>query len=152
MFSFNSGLYIEQLSVEPSTFKKILTSLSKLSISTPDLCSIMSNRLYNFQQLGVFSKGTILYVGSWLWAWFISGGFQTCIAERTKVSKGQNTNCVTLKANSLNKPMADPGFFFLRGLPGDSWALGVPRSSLAAVQPSAIFMANPIVQNLQVHT
>lgn len=35
-----------------------------------------------------FSKGTVLWGGCWLWAWQISWGLQTCIAERSKVPNG----------------------------------------------------------------
>ena len=42
----------------------------------------------NHVKLGVFSKGTILCDGCWLWAWQISGGLQTCIAEISKVPNG----------------------------------------------------------------
>ena len=35
-----------------------------------------------------FSKGTVLCGGYWLWAWQISWGLQTCIAERSKVPNG----------------------------------------------------------------
>ena len=38
--------------------------------------------------LGVLSKGAVLCGGCWLWAWQISGGLQTCIAERSKVPNG----------------------------------------------------------------
>ena len=31
---------------------------------------------------------TVLCDGCWLWAWLISGGWQTCIAKRSKVLNG----------------------------------------------------------------
>ena len=40
--------------------------------------------MHNHVKLGVFSKGTVLCGGCWLWAWLISGGLQTCIAESIK--------------------------------------------------------------------
>ena len=42
----------------------------------------------NHVKLGVFSKDTLLFGGYWLWAWWISWGLQTCIAERSKVPNG----------------------------------------------------------------
>jgi hypothetical protein len=42
----------------------------------------------NHVKLGVFSKDTLLCGGYWLWAWWISWGLQTCIAERLKVPNG----------------------------------------------------------------
>ena len=43
----------------------------------------MRNRV----KLEVFSKDTLLCGGNWLWAWQISWGLQTCIAERSKLPK-----------------------------------------------------------------
>ena len=38
---------------------------------------------------GFFSlKGTVLCGEYWLWAWQISEGLQTCIAEKSKVPNG----------------------------------------------------------------
>ena len=44
----------------------------------------------NHVKLGGFSKGTVQGGGYWLWAWQISGGLQTCIAERWKVPNGES--------------------------------------------------------------
>ena len=57
---------------------------------------LMNYFVRNHVKLGVFSKGIILCGGCWLRAWQISGGLQTCIAERSKVPNGQNTNCAML--------------------------------------------------------
>ena len=42
----------------------------------------------NHVKLRGFSKDTLLFGGFWLWAWRISWGLQTCIAERSKVPNG----------------------------------------------------------------
>ena len=42
----------------------------------------------NHVKLRGFSKDTLLFGEFWLWAWRISWGLQTCIAERAKVPNG----------------------------------------------------------------
>ena len=42
----------------------------------------------NHVKLRGFSKDSLLFCGFWLWAWRISWGLQTCIAERSKVPNG----------------------------------------------------------------
>ena len=89
----------------------------------------------NHVKLGVFSKGTVLCGGCWLWAWQISGGLQTCIAERSKVT---------------NSSDGRSGFPFPLRFAGGRLELvtqafgGSPKLSSRGL---SISMTNPIVQN-----
>ena len=75
------------------------TFLSVILVVTTRLGFPYSGQLgyevYNFRvpvrnhvKLRGFSKDTLLFGGYWLWAWRISWGLQTCIAERSKVPNG----------------------------------------------------------------
>ena len=62
----------------------------------------------------------MMYGGFWLWAWRISAGSQTGIAERSKVPNGQKLNlCLSRTTNSLNQTNGRYGFPILWGLLGD---------------------------------
>ena len=81
-------IYLEVELVKEWVVKRHPSFLKKLHIS-PILDKITKHfPMRNHVKLGVFSKGTVLCGGCWLWAWQISGGLQTCIAERSNVLNG----------------------------------------------------------------
>ena len=78
--------------------------------------------------------------------WQISGGLQTCIAERSKVPNGLNTNCATLGVQQFEQTDGRSGFPFPLRFAGGRLEF-VPQAFGLAIS-----MTNPIVQNQQLHT
>ena len=95
----------------------------------------------------------------WLWAWQITGPMGDCRPALLKGRKHQMVKTQTegqvKRPVAKNKPMADLGFLFLWGSPGDGWnlsrrSLGIIYQCLSIV-PSGNFLCGYVKSEFLSH-